>query len=177
MTAPATSRQTFWIMKSRTLSPLASGGSAAAVSVNSSAAAAARTGLKRKFKLDPDPECARVAVVRQPPQIGGVIFETACRLDAELAQADPPGERRADAVARLVAVRAEADDPVILVTGLHVRIESQPRLRGDKEVRRADTAHAELLGEERVERVQRIEAKERGLFFDERAKGERPRIA
>ena len=66
---------------------------------------------------------------------------------------------------------------VILKTGLEMRIEAEPRLRGHQEPRRPDAPRPHFLGKQGIDGVERIQTEQRNLLLHQRPEGERARIA
>src|SRR5436309_13627883 len=82
---------------------------------------------QREFELDAKPECARVGLGRETAQIGSVVLDPPDRIEPEFAKADAPGKHRSDPMLRLLTVRTQGDDAVILKSGPEMRIEAEPR--------------------------------------------------
>src|SRR5712691_6399720 len=85
---------------------------------------------ERKFKLDADPECARVSVVRETAQVRRIVLDAAGSIDAQFGKSDAPREHRADPMLRFVTMITKGEASVILDARFEVRIEAQPRLSG-----------------------------------------------
>src|SRR5437762_13436316 len=69
---------------------------------------------ERKFKLDADPERARVSVVRETAQVSRIVFDAAGSIDPQLGKSNASREHRADPWLRSVARTTKGGVPVLL---------------------------------------------------------------
>src|SRR5882724_7423992 len=83
---------------------------------------------ERKFKLDADPECARVSVVRETAQVRRIVLDAAGSIDAQFGKSDAPREHRADPMLRFVAMITKGEVSIILDPRFEERMEAHPRL-------------------------------------------------
>src|SRR6266446_4509617 len=83
---------------------------------------------ERKFKLDADPECARVSVVGEAAQVRRIVLDAAGSIDPQLGKSNASREHRADPMLRFVAMITKCEASVIFDPRFEVGNETQPRL-------------------------------------------------